>query len=112
MLNIFGYRATDRRVMKRVCAPVAPAADPRANDQHLRREVARIDRRGGIVVAAWGIDGAHLERSAAVRALLAPFPLYRLSLTRSAEPGHPLYLKGDLKPIRWVGSAQRDTAKP
>jgi len=99
MLNLFGYRATDRLVMRRMAAPVAPRDEPQANDRALRRVVARVLRQGGIVVAAWGIDGAHLGRGAHVRALLAPHPLHRLATTRRGEPAHPLYLRRNLLPF-------------
>jgi len=102
MLNIFSYRETDRLAMKRIPAPVAPPESPLANDRALRRAVARVIRDGGLVVAAWGNDGAHLARGAAVRALLAPHPLHRLAVTRDGEPGHPLYLKRSLRPARWT----------
>ncbi len=101
MLNLFGFRATDRNAMKRDPAPIAHAAGPRANDQHLRRTVKRTHQLGGIVVAAWGSDGGHLNRATVVRTLLAPFSLHYLALTKAGEPGHPLYLKGDLSPIPW-----------
>ena len=101
MLNLFGFRATDRNAMTRHAAPISDSFAPRANDQHLRRTVKRIHRNSGIVVAAWGNDGGHLNRSAAVRTLLAPLSLRCLSLTKTGEPGHPLYLKGDLQPVRW-----------
>lgn len=100
MLNLFGLRATERQAMTRHAAPIAHASAPRANDQHLRRTVKRIQVDAGIVIAAWGNDGRHLDRAPAVRALLAPFALHYLALTKSGEPGHPLYLRGDLRPIR------------
>lgn len=101
MLNVFGYRATDRLAMKKIAAPVAAPEDPRANDRALRRTVARVTRTGGLVVAAWGSDGAHRGRSAGVCALLARYPLHVLTLTAGGEPGHPLYLRRDLRPLRW-----------
>jgi len=102
MLNVFGYRETDRLAMKRIAAPVAAAADPRANDRAIRRTVARVLAAGGMVVAAWGSDGAHRGRSAEIRALLAGHPLHVLTLTAAGEPGHPLYLRKDLRPVRWT----------
>ncbi len=99
MLNIFSYRATERARMRAHLAPIAPPATPTRNDHYLRRTVARVVQADGVVIAAWGTDGAHLARGAAVRSMLASFPLHHLVLTRSGEPGHPLYLRGSLKPV-------------
>ena len=51
------------------------------------------------VVAAWGNEGALLDRDAQVRALLAP--LYVLSLTRQGQPRHPLYAPGGAVARLW-----------
>ncbi len=96
MLNLFGLRATDPKIMLAAKTPIGPR-----NNQWIWAEVN--DTRtlhGGIVIAAWGNHGAHLQRSAEVRRVLSG-RLYCLSLTKSGEPAHPLYLKGDLKPMRW-----------
>lgn len=101
MLNAFAYRETDRLAMKRVAAPVADPGDPQANDRTLRRVVSRVLAAGGVVVAAWGIEGGHLGRSARLRALLDGQPLHVLTLTAGGEPGHPLYLRRDLRARPW-----------
>lgn len=97
MLNLFAFRATDPKRMKIVPDPIGPD-----NDRTLIATAALAIQSGGIVVAAWGAHGGHLNRAAAVRTLLAPFSLHYLTLTKAGEPGHPLYLKGDLKPERWT----------
>ena len=102
MLNAFGYRETDRLAMKRIDHPVASPADPRANDRAIKKTVARVIRLGGVVVAAWGADGAHRARSTQIRSSLRAYPLHILSLTASGEPGHPLYLRKTLRPQRWA----------
>jgi hypothetical protein len=94
MTNLFAFRATDPRVMKREADPVGVG-----NDDTLIRLAAK----AGIVVAGWGAHGGHLGRSAEVRAMLPN--LHALALTEkprgtaSVEPRHPLYLKADLKPF-------------
>ena len=112
MLNAFGYRETDRLAMKRIENPVAPLADPRANDRAIRRTVARVVAAGGMVVAAWGADGAHQGRSAALRRLLGAYPLHVLTQTASGEPGHPLYLRKTLRPCLWHHSGKISGAIP
>ena len=101
MLNVFAYRETDRLAMKRVENPIAEHTDARANDRAIRTTVKGVVKAGGLVVAAWGADGAHLGRSACVRELLEGLPLHYLTLTGAGEPGHPLYLRKTLRPRPW-----------
>lgn len=94
--NIFGWRATDPADMRAAPDPVGPGND---------RAILRAAREAQLVVCAWGNHGAHLERSAAVRALLAKakVPLTALRLNGSGEPAHPLYLPGRLTARPWAG---------
>lgn len=92
--NIFAYRATDPAVMKAAHDPIGPGNDA---------AILRAAQHAGMVVCAWGNHGEHLDRSRAVRAMLhdAAIPLYCLAVTQTGEPGHPLYLKGNLRPIKY-----------
>ena len=92
MANLFAFRATDPREMKKAFSPVGPS-----NDHHL----VRIAEDAGVVIAAWGQHGTHLNRDKAVRSLVPG--LHYLRLTKEGHPGHPLYLPGDLKPQVWHG---------
>ncbi|HNT86911.1 MAG TPA: DUF1643 domain-containing protein [Candidatus Hydrogenedentes bacterium] len=94
MLNLFAFRATDPRDMKAEDEPVGAPE----NNGTLREKAGYVTMMGGVVVAAWGNHGAHQGRSAFVRVLLAGLPLHYLTMTKSGEPGHPLYLRADLKP--------------
>jgi hypothetical protein len=89
--NLFAWRATDPRDMKRAKEPVG-----RAND----RAIVRAAREAGIVVCAWGNHGVHRERSASVLDMLreAGIRLHALRLTGAGEPAHPLYLRATLTP--------------
>jgi len=89
--NLFGWRATDPQDMKAAREPVG-----RGND----RAILRAAREAAIVVCAWGNHGAHLGRSATVRAMLAKAGVRTnvLRMNSGGEPAHPLYLPGDLKP--------------
>ena len=91
--NIFGWRATDPDDMKAARDPVG-----RGNDA----AILRAARESAIVVCAWGNHGAHLGRSAAVRALLAKARIEArvLRMNAGGEPAHPLYLSGSLRPIK------------
>ena len=90
--NLFGWRATDPAVMKAARDPVG-----RGND----RAIVRAARESAIVVCAWGNHGAHLGRSAEVRALLerARIQPRVLRMNAGGEPAHPLYLPAHLKPL-------------
>lgn len=87
MTNLFAYRATAPKDMKSQQDPIG--AD---NDTWL----AKFASDAGIVVAAWGNDGSHLNRSRIVTDMLPN--LHYLKMNKTGEPAHPLYLKSDLTP--------------
>ena len=89
--NLFAWRATDPDDMKAARDPVGPGND---------RAIVRAAREAKLIVCAWGNHGAHLGRSSEVRKLLANVPTKVLRLNSSGEPAHPLYLPGNLRPIR------------
>lgn len=90
MTNAFAYRATDPGVMK-----VQPDPVGRANDRWL----GEIAAAAGIVVAAWGVHGAHLDRDRQLAARLGK--LHCLGTTRDGHPRHPLYVRADTRPRPW-----------
>lgn len=87
MVNLFAWRATDPRDMKKAGDPIGPE-----NDATLRRLYATV----GILIGAWGNDGDHLNRAAAVMEMLPN--LHCLKRNKDGSPAHPLYLRGDLTP--------------
>ena len=91
--NLFGWRATDPQDMKAAREPVG-----RGND----RAILQAAREAAIVVCAWGNHGAHLERSGKVLTQLkkARIPLHALRINGAGEPAHPLYLPGNLAPVK------------
>lgn len=91
MCNLFGYRATEPRDMKAQPDPVGPEND------HWICEVAKD---AGLIVAAWGTLGTHLDRNRKVLGLLAGLgkPVHLLKRTAAGHPSHPLYLPADLEP--------------
>ena len=88
MLNLFAFRATDPRDLKRASDPIGPD-----NDQHLLTEVRNVER----VIACWGDQGRFLGRDRHVSDLLG-VSFGCLLQNRSGAPHHPLYLKSRIKP--------------
>src|ERR1700693_1820950 len=101
--NLFAFRATDPRDMKAAGEPVGPE-----NDRHILEAA----KEAGIVICAWGIHGAFLGRSKAVRTMLreAGVKLHRLEMTKGGEPGHPLYLAYQCLPEDWLERQWQDVA--
>jgi hypothetical protein len=91
MTNLFAYSATKPADMKRTAEPIGPD-----NEEFL----IRLAGDAGVVVAAWGTDGAYRGRDKEVRALL-PL-LHYLRLTAAGFPAHPLYRPKNLRPILWI----------
>ncbi len=95
--NIFAFRATDPRVMRRAADPVGPD-----NDSAILEGARWADR----VICAWGTHGAHLDRGPAVEALLreAGVALFHLGLSKAGHPKHPLYIGYAVQPQPWEGA--------
>lgn len=90
MTNLFAFRATDPKVMKRELGPIGPD-----NDEWL----ARIARGAGMILAAWGAHGSHLKRDAEVCQLLEGRSMSVLKLNKDMSPMHPLYVSYEISPI-------------
>jgi hypothetical protein len=88
MLNLFAFRATDPRDLKRAEDPIGPD-----NDHHLLTEVRKVQR----VIACWGGHGRFLGRDRDVSDLLG-VSFGCLLKNRTGTPHHPLYLKSSIKP--------------
>lgn len=96
VLNAFAYRATDPKDMKAHPDPVGPD-----NDQTIVETARAVHGLGGTLLCGWGTHGSHLDRSIHLQELLKDFPLKAFTLTKHGQPGHPLYLRGDLQPMQW-----------
>jgi hypothetical protein len=92
MANLFAFRATDPLDMKACLEPVGPD-----NDTFLI-ELAFACK---LVLAAWGTHGGWLGRDDEVIDLLTSrgVNLACLALTKFGFPKHPLYVKGDTRPM-------------
>jgi len=91
MVNLFAYRATDPKDMKKAKDPVGPD-----NDFWLDS----VSKGANMMVAAWGAQGIFRDRAREVRQLLL-CDLFYLAMTKDKQPRHPLYLKASLEPQRW-----------
>lgn len=89
VVNLFAYRATYPRDLRRAGYPVGPK-----NLATIRRAALDVAARGGLVVCAWGSNGRGLAMVAVVKALLrdAGVKLHALDLLADGTPGHPLPL--------------------
>ncbi len=92
MANIFAYRTKSPGIMKKASDPVGPQ-----NDQYLKM----LNMGAGITICAWGTHGSHQNRESEVLAYLKN--PHCLTITNKGHPGHPLYLKKNLKPIVFNG---------
>lgn len=92
MTNLFAFRATEPAVMKRQDDPIGDD-----NNQWLER----VSIFAGLVVAAWGTHGNHMDRGSLVESSYSwlGVRLRCLKLTADGHPSHPLYLRGDLLPV-------------
>jgi len=88
MTNLFAWIHPDPEAMKQQPQPIGPK-----NDATLKRLAAK----AGLVVAAWGCHGNHLQRGNAVRQMLPN--LHALKVNQDGSPAHPLYLSKKLQPI-------------
>lgn len=97
--NIFAFRATDPKDMKAANDPVG--AD---NKTYIRIAAENAE----ICVCAWGAHGSFCGQDAIVLEWLHNIPVapLALALTKGGQPRHPLYLKSDLTPKIWAGSAR------
>ncbi|MBT8456406.1 MAG: DUF1643 domain-containing protein [Rhodobacteraceae bacterium] len=93
--NIFAWRDTDPRQMRRADDPVGPANDAAITDGCDWADT---------IICAWGTHGEHLDRGPAVEALMRATgrDLYHLGLTKAGHPKHPLYIAYSAQPQLWV----------
>lgn len=89
MLNIFAFRATDPRDMRKAEDPVGPG-----NDKALLENLQRCHLR----IAAWGKHGGYLERGEVVLKMMQSVGLVKcFGLNGDGSPKHPLYQPNDVK---------------
>jgi len=90
IVNLFALRSTDPRALYAHATPVGER-----NDAFIAAQATISD----LVIAAWGVHGAHQDRGAAVlRMLRREVKVRCIGVTKDGHPKHPLYLRGDLQP--------------
>lgn len=92
MLNIFAYRATDPSEMKK---------QEHLDLQDNIEKIVEVARECDLVVGCWGVHGSFMGQGKKVVEVLGKngIKLYCLGITKDGHPKHPLYLRGDLKPV-------------
>ena len=92
--NLFDYRATYPKNMKVQAEPVS---------DHNQLAILQAANVADLIVCAWGVHGQHQGQDQLILAwlLAAKHTLYYLALTKIGMPKHPLYLRGDLEPMRY-----------
>jgi hypothetical protein len=95
MLNAFGIRNKDRRVLRHVADPVGPA-----NNDLLAFAAKHCNQ----IVAAWGADAKLLARGARVRRdlLAAGAALRVFRFNTDGSPEHPLYMPYGQPLVEWA----------
>lgn len=103
MTNIFAWRDTDPRLMKKSPAPIGESGQNHLgsfneNDVHLLRTASD----AAVIVAAWGNHGAFMNRGRAVAGLISNLKCFKV--TGQGHPEHPLYQPSDrpLIPFSYV----------
>lgn len=90
MTNIFAWRDTDPFKMRTQQDPVGSEND---------YWITKVACEAGLIVAAWGTHGTHLNRGQIVKRMIPK--LHCLKVTANGYPSHPLYLPQTLKPIEF-----------
>lgn len=90
VVNLFALRATRPAALRRAQDPVG-----RRNDD----ELCEWSARAGLTIVAWGADRMATARAADVAPLLTD--PHCLGVTAEGHPRHPLYLRGEARPVRW-----------
>jgi hypothetical protein len=104
VVNLFAYRATDPKDLRRAGYPVGPE-----NDHHIAEAV----RDSAGVCVAWGANAAGLERPGIVlrqlRDLGVNRRLFCLRVTRGGYPQHPLMLPSSCRLMPFEAAPREKT---
>ena len=92
MVNLFAYRSRNPTRLYIVDDPIGPDAE-----SHIRN----VSLKASITVAGWGVHGIYKDRDLEVMKILTD--PHCLKITKHIHPAHPLYLRKDLKPIKYKG---------
>ena len=90
VVNLFALRSPKPVLLKTAADPIGPV-----NDLHIAKCVSLIE----ILICAWGAHGSFMGRDRLVAQMLPSEKLYALHINADGSPKHPLYIKGDAKPV-------------
>ncbi len=99
--NLFAARSTNPERLRELPDPIGPE-----NGEYILRTA----RGSNLIVCAWGNGGRYKNRGMQVESMLrhAGITVHHLGMTRAfgtkrdnPQPKHPLYLRGDTKPMVW-----------
>lgn len=93
--NIFAWRDTDPKAMRRAAEPVGRPENDAA--------IVDACHWADTIVCAWGTHGAHLDRGPEVERLMRGTgrALHHLGLSKEGHPKHPLYIAYAQSPQVW-----------
>ncbi|NUO50702.1 MAG: DUF1643 domain-containing protein [Polyangiaceae bacterium] len=96
VVNLHSFRSTDPRALY-------TTPDTEGDDEN-KRTIVYQARSAQLLVCAWGQHGALRDRGKMIAQALADHgvSMHVLGLTKAREPAHPLMLKKDLEPTRWM----------
>ncbi len=105
MTNLFAFRATDPQVM---------LAEPFPHGAVNNTRLLEIGSGAGLIVAAWGTHGAHLDCGSFVRKMFfdCGLKLHHLGLNGDGSPKHPLYLASGTQRLPLVRGPGRPPQRP
>jgi hypothetical protein len=95
VVNLFAYRATNPDELKNCVDPIGLK-----NDEYILDAAKRATQ----IIFAWGTKGIFLNRGKLVGDLLFEYEPTCLAKTNAGHPKHPLYIKGNCKPISYIGN--------
>ena len=91
MLNLFAFRATQPKDMFNAENPIGLE-----NNSYIEIYSKKVEK----IVCAWGNHGTYKNRGNEIREKFDK--LFYLTLNQTGEPAHPLYLKSELVPKKWI----------
>lgn len=107
VVNLFAYRATNP---KELSSTPDPIGNPQ-NDSEILAAAEEAKDSGGEIVCAWGTNGKLAMRDVIVTRMLQRQGYETMCLALAdGMPRHPLYLSGDLKPVRFEGRSPWPTS--
>lgn len=98
MNNLFAWRATNPKEMLAQANPIGEHNGAQ-NDAHLTHNAIIC----GFILVCWGEFGDRMGRDKTVLRILRDCkPVHCLGVTKSGQPRHPLYIKGDVRPMLYT----------